>query len=103
MYIPALRAASRTVIPSSASTSLLSIDNKEVEAEEGMTVLEAARSAGIYIPTLCYYEKLAPYTACRICMVEIEAKGRTSLNTACSHPVEKNLVVRTRSEKIDRI
>jgi NADH dehydrogenase/NADH:ubiquinone oxidoreductase subunit G len=85
------------------SVVTLSIDNKEVKAEEVMTVLEAARSAGIDIPTLCHHEKLEPYTACRICMVEIEAKGRINLDTACSRPVEENLVVRTRSEKIDRI
>ena len=81
----------------------LTIDNKEVKAEEGITVLEAARSTGIDIPTLCYHEKLKPYTACRICMVEIEAKGRINLDTACSHPVEENLMVRTRSEKVDKI
>jgi len=81
----------------------LTIDNREVKAEEGMTVLEAARSTGIDIPTLCYHEKLEPYTACRICMVEIEARGRTILDTACSRPVEENLVVRTRSERIDKI
>ncbi len=85
------------------SVVTLSIDSKEVKAEEGMTVFEAARSAGIDIPTLCHHEKLEPYTACRICMVEIEAKGRINLDTACSRPVEENLVVRTRSEKIDRI
>jgi NADH dehydrogenase/NADH:ubiquinone oxidoreductase subunit G len=81
----------------------LSIDNKEVKAEEGTTVLEAARSAGVDIPTLCHHEKLAPYTACRICLVEIEAKGRMKLDTACSRPVEENLVVRTRSAQIDKI
>ncbi len=81
----------------------LTINNREVKAEEGMTVLEAARSAGIDIPTLCYHEKLEPYTACRICLVEIEARGRTILDTACSRPVEENLVVRTRSERIDKI
>ena len=81
----------------------LTIDNKEVKAEEGMTIVEAARSAGIYIPTLCHHEKLAPCTACRICLVEVEARGRTHLDTACSRPVEENLVVRTRSEKIDKI
>ena len=81
----------------------LTIDNKEVKAEEGMTILEAARGAQINIPTLCHHEKLKPYTACRICLVEIEVKGRTSLDTACSRPVAENIVVRTRSEKIDRI
>jgi bidirectional [NiFe] hydrogenase diaphorase subunit len=81
----------------------LTIDNKQVTASEGMTVLEAARSAGIDIPTLCYHEKLKPYTACRLCMVEIESRGRTSLDTACSYPVAANLVVRTRSANIDNI
>ena len=85
------------------SEILLQIDGREVKAEEGMTILEAARSAGIDIPTLCYHEKLKPYAACRICMVEIEAKGRINLDTACSRLVEENLVVRTRSEQIDRI
>lgn len=81
----------------------LSIDGKEVKAEEGTTVLEAARSAGIVIPTLCHHDKLQPYTACRLCLVEIESRGRTSLDTACSRPVAENLVVKTRSEQIDKI
>tara|TARA_Y100000031_G_scaffold43582_1_gene50032 strand:+ start:203 stop:790 length:588 start_codon:yes stop_codon:yes gene_type:complete len=81
----------------------LTVDGKEVKAEEGTTVLEAARSVGIDIPSLCHHEKLKPYTACRICLVEIEARGRINLDTACSYPVAENLVVRTRSEKIDKI
>jgi NADH dehydrogenase/NADH:ubiquinone oxidoreductase subunit G len=80
----------------------LQIDGREVKAEEGMTILEAAQSAGISIPTLCYHEKLEPYGACRICTVEIEARGRTNLVAACLYPVEQNLVVRTRSEKVDK-
>ena len=82
---------------------ILTIDDKEVQAEEGMTILEAARRASIDIPTLCYHEKLKPYTACRICIVEVEAKGRVELDTACSHPVQGGLVVRTRSNRIDKI
>jgi bidirectional [NiFe] hydrogenase diaphorase subunit len=81
----------------------LVVDGKVVRAEEGTTVLEAARGAGIDIPNLCHHDSLKPYTACRICMVELEARGRARLDTACSRPVEENLVVRTRSEKIDRI
>ena len=81
----------------------LTIDNKEVKANEGMTVLEAAQSAGIKIPTLCHHEKLEPYTACRLCLVEVEARGRSKLDTACSSPVKENLIVRTRSENIDKI
>ncbi|MBA7540383.1 NADPH-Fe(3+) oxidoreductase subunit alpha [subsurface metagenome] len=81
----------------------LQIDGKEVEAREGMTVLEAAQSAGISIPTLCHHEKLELYGACRICTVEVEVRGWTKLVVSCVYPVEENLVVRTRSEKIDRI
>jgi len=80
----------------------LQIDGREVKAEEGMTILEAAQSAGIFIPTLCHHEKLEPYGACRICTVEIEARGRTNLVAACLYPIEQNLVVRTRSERVDK-
>ncbi len=85
------------------SEILLQIDGREVEAREGMTILEAAQSVGISIPTLCHHEKLEPYGACRICTVEAEIRGWTKLVAACLYPVEQNLVVRTRSEKVDRI
>ena len=85
------------------SPILIQIDGKEVEAREGMTLLEAARMAGISIPTLCYHEKLEPFGGCRLCIVELESRGGTRLVVSCVYPVEKNLVVRTRSEKIDRI
>jgi len=85
------------------SDILLQIDGKEVKASEGMTILEAAQSAGIFIPTLCHHEKLEPFGACRICMVEVDVGGRTRLVVSCVYLVEQGLVVRTRSEKIDRI
>ncbi|MFH0787653.1 MAG: 2Fe-2S iron-sulfur cluster-binding protein [Pseudomonadota bacterium] len=85
------------------SEILLQIDGKEVRAKDGMTLLEAARSAGILIPTLCFHEKLEPYGGCRLCLVEIESRGGSRLVVSCVYPVEKNLVVRTRSDKIDRI
>jgi bidirectional [NiFe] hydrogenase diaphorase subunit len=81
----------------------LEIDGREVKAKEGMTILEAAQSAGIFIPTLCHHEKLEPYGACRICTVEIESRGRTNLVAACLYPVEQNLVVRTRSKRVDKV
>ena len=84
------------------SEILLQIDGREVEAKEGMTILEAAQNVGIVIPTLCHHEKLEPYGACRICTVEAEIRGWTKLVAACLYPVEQNLVVRTRSEKIDK-
>ncbi|MEW6110824.1 MAG: 2Fe-2S iron-sulfur cluster-binding protein [Thermodesulfobacteriota bacterium] len=85
------------------SEILLNIDGKEVKAKEGMTVLEAARSAGISIPTLCHHEKLEPYGACRLCIVELDMRGWKKLVVSCLYPVAKDLVVTTRSEKIDRI
>lgn len=85
------------------SEILLQIDGQEVGAKEGMTILEAAQIAGISIPTLCHHEKLEPFGGCRLCTVEVEVRGWTNLVAACIYPVAKNLVVRTRSEKVDRI
>jgi len=85
------------------SKILLNIDGRDVEAKEGATILQAAQSAGIGIPTLCHHEKLEPYGACRLCTVEAETRGTTRLVAACLYPVEQKLVVRTRSEKVDRI
>lgn len=82
---------------------LLEIDGKEVKAKPGMTLLEAAQSVGIFIPTLCHHEKLEPFGACRLCIVEVESSGWTRMVVSCVYPVEKNISVRTRSEKIDRI
>jgi NADH dehydrogenase/NADH:ubiquinone oxidoreductase subunit G len=85
------------------SEIIIQIDGKEVKATEGMTVLEAAQSADIFIPTLCHHEKLEPYGGCRICTVEVEVRGWTKLVAACLYPLEQDLVVRTRSEKVNKI
>ena len=85
------------------SEILLQIDGKEVKAREGMTILEAARSAGISIPTLCHHEKLEPFGGCRLCIVEVEERGWKKLVVSCVYLAEENLVVTTRSGKIDRI
>jgi NADH dehydrogenase/NADH:ubiquinone oxidoreductase subunit G len=81
----------------------LQIDGKQIKTEEGLTVLEAAQRAGVSIPTLCHHEKLEPFGGCRLCIVEVEVGGWTKRVVACVYPVEENLVVRTRSEKIDKI
>jgi NADH dehydrogenase/NADH:ubiquinone oxidoreductase subunit G len=81
----------------------LKIDGKEILAAEGATVLEAARGAGIRIPTLCHDDRLEPFGGCRLCIVEVAARGGTRLVVSCVYPAEKGLVVRTRSEKVDRI
>jgi NADH dehydrogenase/NADH:ubiquinone oxidoreductase subunit G len=86
------------------SELVLEIDGQEVRAQKGQTLLEVAQEAGIYIPTLCHHEKLEPFGACRLCIVEVEEKGWTKLVVSCVYPVEKEgLVVRTTSEKVDRI
>lgn len=85
------------------SEILLQIDGKGINASEGMTVLEAAQAAGISIPTLCHHEKLEPFGGCRICIVEVEVRGWTRCVVSCVYPAEENLIVRTRSGKIDKI
>ena len=81
----------------------LEIDKKQVKAKEGVTVLQAAKEAGIGIPTLCNREELKPYGVCRICSVEVERRGRARIVAACGYKVEEGLVVRTSSPRIDRI
>ena len=85
------------------SEILLQIDGRAVKATEGMTVLQAARCAEIPIPTLCHHDKLEPFGACRMCMVEVEVRGRKNYVVSCLYPVAKDLVVRTRSERVDKI
>jgi len=79
----------------------LIIDGQEVEAREGMTVLEAAQAAGIYIPTLCSDPDLEPYGACRLCVVEIE-KMR-GLPTACTTPVTDGMIVHTETPAVNKV
>jgi len=76
----------------------LTIDDRQVTVPEGTTVLNAAKALGIEIPTLCYYEKLAPFGGCRICLVEIE-KMR-GLQTACTTVARPEMVVRTTSPAV---
>ncbi|MGQ9582222.1 MAG: 2Fe-2S iron-sulfur cluster-binding protein [Thermoplasmatota archaeon] len=80
----------------------LRINGAEVEAEEGETVLEVARRHNIDIPTLCHHRALEPYGACRLCLVELAAGGRTRLVASCTTPVEPDIEVRTDSERVRR-
>ncbi|NPA25401.1 MAG: 2Fe-2S iron-sulfur cluster binding domain-containing protein [Deltaproteobacteria bacterium] len=81
----------------------LEIDGKKVAAREGMTILEAAREAGIKIPTLCHHEALEPFGGCRLCTVELDMGDWSKMVVSCVYPAAEGLVVRTRSEKVDRI
>jgi NADH dehydrogenase/NADH:ubiquinone oxidoreductase subunit G len=85
------------------SEVILQIDGKEVKAQPETTILEAAESVGIHIPTLCHHEKLEPYGACRLCIVEVETRGKPKIVVSCVYQVENGINVITRSEKIDRI
>ncbi len=85
------------------SQILLEIDGKEVEAGPGMTVLEAAQAAGISIPTLCHHEKLVPFGGCRLCIVELISGDWSQLVVSCVYEAKQGLVVKTRSEKVDRV
>lgn len=84
-------------------TIKLEIDGKKVETAKGSTILDAARKAGIEIPTLCHDDRLAPYGACRLCMVEIDKNGRKRLVASCAYQAEEGLVVKTATEKIIKI
>lgn len=77
----------------------VTIDGIQVEVENGATILDAAKKAGVYIPTFCHDDRLAPTGACRICLVEIEG-GPPRLFASCVTPAADKMVVKTKSEKI---
>ncbi|MBW1614550.1 MAG: (2Fe-2S)-binding protein [Deltaproteobacteria bacterium] len=78
----------------------LTIDGREIQAEEGSTILQAARNNGIEIPTLCYHDELTASGACRLCSVEIKKGKRTRVVASCIYQVEEDLVVNTQSERV---
>ena len=69
----------------------LTIDNQPVRVEEGSTILAAARTLGIDIPTLCFMDGLPPGVSCMVCVVNI--RGRDGLVPACSTWAEEGMVV----------
>lgn len=78
----------------------IKINGTPVSVEPGISILEAARVAGIEIPTLCFLKKINEIGACRICMVEV--KGARSLVTACVFPVSEGMEVFTNTAKVRR-
>ena len=76
----------------------ITIDGIQIEATESMTILNAAKQAGITIPTLCYLEGVNDIGACRICLVE--AEGYDQLLASCNTLVEEGMVIRTNSPKV---
>ncbi|GAG10465.1 unnamed protein product, partial [marine sediment metagenome] len=82
-------------------TIRLTINGQEVEARKGMTVLEAALAAGIYIPTLCHHPDLEPYGGCRTCVVEIE--NMRGLPTACTTPATDGMIVHAETPEVNEV
>ena len=80
----------------------ITIDGQEVTAESGQRLLWAALDAGIFIPNLCAIrEKEHPQNGCRLCFVEVE--GRDDLVAACAERVVEGMVVKTNTERVDRV
>jgi len=78
----------------------LTIDEKVVEVPAGTSLLQAARAADVYIPTLCHHPDQEVKANCRMCLVEVE--GARLLQAACAAPVSDGMVVRTNSDKVRR-
>ena len=82
-------------------TISVTINGMKIQAEPGMTVIEAARAYDIYIPTLCYAPKVQPAGACRMCTVEIE--NISGFPTACTIPVSDGMVIHTETEAVQNL
>lgn len=78
----------------------LTINGKDVQAPAGMTVLEAARQEGIFIPTLCHHEALESEGTCRLCIVEVSGSLRPGIRVSCIQEVKEGLVVETDTERL---
>src|SRR3990172_8575193 len=76
----------------------LKINGQKIEAQNGQTILDVARSHGLDIPTLCYHKDLSPTGNCRMCMVEV--KGGRFLSAACVTSVWEGMEIQTHSEKV---
>ena len=83
-----------------SKTINFTIDGQNVTASKGETILQAARRAGIYIPTMCYISKTSPCASCRICSVEVE--GVDGFILSCNTPPTEGIVVKTNSGELER-
>ena len=76
----------------------VTINGKPVEVSEGSTIMEAAETVGIRIPSLCHMKNVHQYGSCRICVVEVE--GMKNLQASCMAKVREGMVIRTHSPKV---
>lgn len=80
----------------------VTIDGCKVRVKKGATILDAARKAGIWIPTLCYHPAVTSDASCRICMVELDRGDWRQLVTACNYPVRRDITVYVSSERAEQ-
>ena len=92
-----LEAALPTAVDAPRRALTLTIDDTEIKVGEGSTILDACRTTGTDVPTLCYGETIDPVNACRVCVVEVE--NNRVLVPACSRKVEAGMVVHTDTER----
>ncbi len=78
----------------------MKLNNLEVKAEEGWTILDTAKFFGLEIPTLCYDEGLSRYGGCRLCLVEIGKDPNTKIVSSCTYPAQEGLVVHTDTKRV---
>jgi len=81
-------------------TVRITVDGQAAEGRVGETILAVCRRMGKDIPTLCHHEALEPYAACRVCLVEVAAGGRSSLVPSCQYPITEGLTVLTDSDAV---
>ncbi|MCP4603070.1 MAG: (2Fe-2S)-binding protein [Proteobacteria bacterium] len=86
-----------------AETITITIDDEDIDVEEGANVLKAALEAGICIPNLCYLPELKPTGACRVCIVELEQNGRTSMTASCTLEAKDGMVIHAHSERVLKV
>ena len=77
----------------------VTIDGQKVKVKKDATVLDAAKKAGIWIPTLCYHPAVSSDASCRLCMVELDRGDWRQLITSCNYPVRRDIVVYVSSER----
>ena len=78
------------------------IDGKKVEVARDTYLLQAINDQGIVVPTLCHHKDLTPTGSCRLCMVEIEERGKRKLVTSCNFPIRNSIEVFTTTEKVQK-
>jgi len=82
---------------------IVTIDGIGARVPENATILDAARQAGIWIPTLCFSPAVSEQAACRLCLVELQGERGTQIVTACNYPVRRDIMVSVAGEKATRV